>query len=152
MDSIVQLKNARGGHMKNWFRNFMAGRTGPDNLGKFLLIVSFAIVLLSYVLGMFSAGTVSNILWLFGLVSLFYCYFRMMSRNIYKRQEENRKFLRRKAKIKAWFNSKTKRFKQRKTHRYFKCPNCKAQLRVPKGKGKIKISCNKCGHTFVKKT
>ncbi|MDR2615993.1 MAG: hypothetical protein LBC28_05370 [Oscillospiraceae bacterium] len=77
---------------------------------------------------------------------------RMLSRNIHRRRAENDRFIR------VWWPLRTKikrfltGFKDRKSHRFFKCPSCKNILRVPKGKGKLQITCPKCGERFIKKT
>jgi LSD1 subclass zinc finger protein len=78
--------------------------------------------------------------------------FRMLSRNIYRRRAENDKF------IKYWWPIRTKikrvisNIKQRKTYKFIKCPGCKNKLRLPRGKGKIQISCPKCTERFIRKT
>ena len=66
--------------------------------------------------------------------------FRMLSRNTYKRYQENRKYL-----------TLVERLKDRE-HRYFDCPRCRQPVRVPRGKGKIAITCPKCREKFIKKT
>ena len=66
--------------------------------------------------------------------------FRMLSRNTYKRYQENRKYLRFMERLKD------------KEHRHFDCPRCRQPVRVPRGKGKIAITCPKCGEKFIKKT
>lgn len=85
-------------------------------------------------------------------VSLLFCFFRMFSRNLEKRAQENLAFLRVRSKFIRFFNHIKTRLRQRKTHRFYKCPSCKQQLRVPKGKGLISIRCPKCQTTFKKKT
>ena len=79
------------------------------------------------------------------------CYLRIFSRNIYARQLENQRFMQ------FWWKLKNGRSKrpsreQRKNYKVFSCPTCKQKLRVPRGKGKISISCPKCGRSFIKKT
>lgn len=54
--------------------------------------------------------------------------------------------------IKNWFRLQKRKFSERKTHRFFKCAQCKAALRVPRGKGKIKVRCPKCGAEALRKT
>lgn len=130
--------------IRNWLRNFMTGRYGPDQLYIASLITAMVLALLGSFLG-----------WWMRLLSylfLFYALFRMLSRNIYKRRKENDKFLKYWWPIKMWFKRKLQRIKSSKTYAFFKCPACKNTLRVPKGKGKIQITCPKCGERFVKKT
>lgn len=136
----------------NWLQKFMMGRYGVDQMNIGVLIFS-----------MVCTFTASLTRWLLlsilGTALLAYGVFRMFSRNVSARSKENQKFLvfwdKVKGiwyKIKGWFSGKKRRFADRKTHRYFSCPKCKRKLRVPKGKGKIEISCPICGTKFIKKT
>lgn len=131
--------------IRNWLRNFMIGRYGPDQLNIALLILSVIIGLLGTILDL-------GVITIIADVVLFYALFRLLSKNIPARRRENDKF------IKIWWPVKTKlknkiaQFKARKNYRFFKCPECKKTLRVPKGKGKIQITCPKCGERFIKKT
>lgn len=138
--------------IKNWFSNlgskiesFMYGRYGYDELSQALSIVALICLIVGLVtsLGVFSV-----------IALVLYCYalFRMYSKNISKRQLERESWLRFTGKIKSWFSLRRKMFAERNTHSYVKCPQCKTSLRVPKGKGKIKIRCPKCGNEIVKKT
>lgn len=129
-----------------WLRyklqRMMYGRNGVDALGRFHLYVSLLLILLSGLLVRIPVlGSVTNTL---GLLMLAYSYFRMFSRNIPKRYEENRRFQKR-------FNILS-RAASDKTHRYYRCSACGQTIRVPKGKGKIQITCPKCKNTFIKKT
>ena len=81
-----------------------------------------------------------------------YAWFRMMSKNTYKRSLENNKYMQYEYKIKQWFSKIKWRFQQSKTHHIYTCPSCKQKIRVPRGKGKIEIRCPKCGQTFIKKS
>ncbi len=136
----------------NWLQKFMMGRYGVDQMNIGVLIFS-----------MVCTFTASLTRWLLlsilGTALLAYGVFRMFSRNVSARSKENQKFLvfwnKVKGiwyKIKGWFSGKKRRFADRKTHCYFSCPKCKRKLRVPKGKGKIEISCPICGTKFIKKT
>lgn len=136
----------------NWLQKFMMGRYGVDQMNIGVLIFS-----------MVCTFTASLTRWLLlsilGTALLAYGVFRMFSRNVSARSKENQKFLvfwnKVKGiwyKIKGWFSGKKRRFADRKTHCYFSCPKCKRKLRVPKGKGKIEISCPICGAKFIKKT
>ena len=127
---------------------FMAGRYGNDQLNRFLSYFALALIILA----LFIQNTIGSVLNILGLTCLIVIYIRMLSRNIYKRQEENGKYLRLKYKLTSSFRAGIERFKQRKEYRFFKCPSCKTVLRVPRGKGKIRITCRKCGTAFEKKT
>lgn len=130
--------------MKAWFQRFMSGRYGSDQFGKFLSMVSLVLLILGLFLG-------SIPYWL-GLFLLLYCYFRMFSRNISKRYAENQKYLVWEGKFRRHTDKYKLRFSQRKTYRYFRCPHCKQELRVPRGRGRISINCPKCGTSFIKKS
>lgn len=123
----------------------MAGRYGVDELSKFLNIVLLVLLVMSIFIR-------SGILYLLALGILIYSYFRMFSRNISKRYEENQKFVNfRYRNVVKWNNFK-KRFAQRKEYRFYHCPQCKQTVRVPRGRGKICITCPKCRMEFVKKS
>jgi DNA-directed RNA polymerase subunit M/transcription elongation factor TFIIS len=104
------------------------------------------------VLSMLIRGLAGSILWALVLVVLIICYFRILSRNVYKRRSENEWYLRRKNAVSRWFRSLKDRWNQRKEYRFFRCPSCHTLLRVPKRKGKILLTCRKCGRRFERKT
>ena len=125
------------GKISQWLRRFMAGRYGTDKLNTYILALGVIFCLVS----MFFPTAVGKLL----LTALSYFFliwamFRTFSRNTYRRYQENRKFL-----------SLLNRLKDRQ-HRYFNCPKCRQQVRVPRGKGKISITCPKCGERFIRKT
>ena len=126
-----------GYKIKMGLMRFMSGRYGTDKLNSHLLWTGVAFCLLSMFMPL--AGLV---LAMTGLSYLFMgiAVFRCLSRNTYKRYQENRKYL-------AFWS----RVKDRE-HKYFACPRCRQSVRVPKGKGKISITCPKCREKFVKKT
>lgn len=136
--------------MRNRLSRFFVGRNGFDHLARFCSLVSFILLILS----MFTKGVphLSNIFWTLGLFGLLYCYFRAFSRNIYKRQGENTRYLQLRSKLNHFFSSHRSMWRQRRDFCFFKCPVCKTILRVPKGKGKIRIVCRKCGCAFERKT
>ena len=134
--------------MRERFARFMAGRNGNDQLNIFLLIADVVLLLLA---GIFSES-VGKYLYPVVFVLLVYIYFRMFSRNVNRRREENGKFVRLKFKISAAFRVRHERWVQRRDYKFFTCPSCKTTLRVPRGQGKIKIVCRKCGTSFIKKT
>lgn len=116
---------------------FMSGRYGTDKLNMVLLSVGLGFSLI----GLFVQQPVVKIcltLVSYGLMAL--AIYRALSRSTYKRYQENRRFLQFFEKLKD------------RQHRYFNCPRCRQQVRVPRGKGKISITCPKCKEKFVKKT
>lgn len=131
--------------MRNFFQRLMYGRYGTDTLNNTMLVLCIALMILSRV---FRQGWL-NIL---SIAVLVICYLRLFSRNINARYQENQKFLTAVQPVRKWFGGVKQRFRDRKTHRYYVCPNCGMTLRVPRGKGKINITCPKCRAQFIKKT
>ncbi len=140
--------------MRNRFYNFMQGRYGVDSFSRFLLGVEIVLVIISFFVR-------SNLLTILILALIVYLYFRIFSRNYVKRSAENEKFL----ELTAGLRSSARRISgqqknsQQKTHtkkskeyRYFKCPACSQQVRVPRGKGKIEIDCPRCHTKFIKRS
>ena len=119
-----------------WY-HFKAGRYGTDKLNMAILCAGLLCCLLSSLLPMVTAKLLFTAI---SYILMFIAIFRALSKNVYKRYEENRKFL--------LFFQKLKD----KDHRYYNCPRCRQQVRVPKGKGKISITCPKCREKFIKTT
>ena len=123
--------------LRSFFRRFMAGRYGTDKLNIAILTVG----LVACLLGMFiRLPLVSMLLTTLSWAMMFWAIFRCFSRNTYKRYRENRKYLRFVEQLKD------------REHRYYTCPRCRQPVRVPRGKGKIAITCPKCKEKFIKKT
>lgn len=123
-------------------RRFMQGRYGSDALTLFLMCVGIGLNIVSMFVPFLS---------FLALAIFVFAVWRMLSRNIYARQKENAAYLRGWQRVKNFFSG----FKPRadaKTHRHYKCPECRQEVRVPKGKGKILITCPRCGKKFEKKT
>lgn len=134
------------GRFRDKMANFMAGRYGMDEFGKFINILLFVMIIVSFFV---------RFLFLPTLLLLIYSYFRILSRNYPARNRENR-----------WYLNATRMFRKNRSsygndagtrqrdtaHRIFKCPNCRQKIRVPKGKGKICIRCPKCRIEFIKRT
>ena len=135
--------------MKEKLRQFMIGRYGVDDLSRAQIIVSMVLLLVSTFLSAFFRV---NILYWLGLALLIYSYFRILSRNVSKRYEENQRYLNAKYRAVVKKNNLKKRRAQRSTYRFFKCPQSKQTDRVPKGRGKICITCPKCKTEFIKKS
>lgn len=129
--------------LKEKFMRFMYGRYGVDTLGKYSLGAGLATMVLSIV---FDSYTLSLLSWFFIILT----YFRMFSRNLYKRSSENQAFLNKTYKLRTWFGKQKNMMAQRKTHHIYRCPGCKQKIRVPRGKGRIEIRCPKCHTTFIK--
>ena len=117
-------------------RRFMQGRYGSDKLNTAILVAG----LVACFLAMIMPTALHLLLTLISYVLMGWAIFRMLSRNTYRRYQENRKYL-----------QLVDRLKDRE-HKYFDCPRCRQPVRVPRGKGKIAITCPKCKEKFVKKT
>ena len=130
--------------MKEKFYRFMQGRYGADQLSRFLMILTVVCMVLS----LFGP----DFFYIVGLALLIYAYFRIFSKNIYKRRVENTAYLKYEYKVRQAFATWKRDMQQRKTHHIYKCPSCKQKIRVPRGKGKIEIRCPKCNQTFIKKS
>ena len=134
--------------MREKIARFMAGRNGNDQLNRFLLLVDIVLLLIAAI---FKDG-IGRYVYPFVFVLLAYAYFRMLSRNVYKRREENGKYMRLKYKADAALHLRKERWVQRKDYKFFTCPSCRTSLRVPRHRGKVKIVCRKCGTSFFGKT
>ena len=135
--------------MRERLARFMIGRNGNDQLNRFLLLADVVLLLLASLLGRTALG---SLLYLLVLALLGLSYFRMLSRDVYKRRSENESYLRRKQQFLSRLRVFKERWKQRKDYKFFTCPSCKAVMRVPRGRGKIRIVCHKCGNTFMGKS
>ena len=135
--------------MREKFARFMAGRYGNDQLNRFLSIAGLVFAIIALPL---HRNAISSFFWLIAIVLIALVYVRMLSRNVYKRSDENTKYLRKKNSFVRAFNLRKERWKQRKSYKFFTCPACHTTLRVPRGKGKINIVCRKCGNSFRGKT
>lgn len=131
----------------NWLKKFMYGRYGLDHLSKALVILAFVLLIL---VGFLPKQL--SILSVIAYVPIFIYIFRVFSKDIYKRQQENYKYIKIKNSVVIWFKQKLNRAKDSKTHKYFTCPDCKQKLRVPRGRGKISVTCPKCKKTFKGKS
>ena len=131
--------------LKNFIYKTMYGRYGVDQFSRFLSTISLVELLLNLLTG----WRIFNTLF---LVTVIYNCFRIYSKNIYKRQMENVKFLELQRKYGGTFAKKWAHLKQRKTHVFFKCPSCKLKMRTPKGQGEKHVTCPKCGTQFTKRT
>jgi len=125
-----------GANLVAGIRRFMQGRYGSDKLNTAILVAG----LIACFLAMIMPTALHLLLTMISYVLMGWAIFRMLSRNTYKRYQENRKYL-----------QLLDRFKDRE-HKYFDCPRCRQPVRVPRGKGKIAITCPKCKEKFVKKT
>lgn len=132
-------------NLKNWITKMMAGRYGVDQLSLVLLVLSIVLSI---------PGTLFDLVFLrvISLLAIILCYFRILSKNTYKRQQENFKFIRFYTPLMNKAKQKYYRLTQLKKYKYFKCPHCHQTLRVPRKKGKLTVTCPKCKHSFHKRS
>ena len=130
--------------IKDGFRNFMMGRHGGDQLSLTLLIVGIVLSLLSSI-------TRIMVFYYLGLAAYIWAIFRMFSRNAAKRTAENAKYLSFTRNFKTNVSQFFVRLKNMKKYKYFRCPECKARLRLPRKVGEVTVTCGKCHHQFKQK-
>lgn len=135
--------------LKYKFARFMQGRYGVDQLSRCITAVSFVLIILSTFITYRPARTLCDVL---VFASLFILYYRIFSKQIPKRYQENQKFLAATAGIRTKLAGKKAFYEKNKNYKIYKCPGCTQKLRVPKGKGKIAIRCQKCGQEFIRRT
>ena len=131
--------------MREKLRQFMIGRYGTDGLNQFLSIASLVLLLIAIISRV-------NLFPYLGAALLIFCYYRTFSRNISKRTEENYKFYTLKDRVDNKFKGWKEQWANRKVYHYYRCPQCRQKLRVPRGRGRIQISCPRCGTQFIKKS
>ncbi len=138
------MKNNYSGYkpsFKERLVSFLSGRNGIDAICYLLLGLYAVISLVNCFINSLS-------LWLFGIALILYMWFRVFSRNIYKRRMENEKFMAFWRKLARWFKQKRRAFKERKDYAFRKCPSCKSVLRLPRVKGKHCTKCPRCHTAF----
>lgn len=131
---------------KEKLRSWLQGRYGMDEFSNFLIFLALGIMLVTLT-------RYSRLLYYLSMLPLVYNVYRTFSRKIEQRDKERQAYLRiRNALLKkprewVWM------WQQRKTHRFFTCPNCKTKVRIqkPAAGSKVKIRCPHCGQVFEKR-
>ena len=131
---------------------FMYGRRGMDQLSVFLVIVALVLTVLYSFIASVIPAVVGTIIRVLSLLIMVWVLYRMFSRDIYRRSRENDWYLKRWNAVKRWFRSLKDRWTMRRDYKFFRCPSCHTLLRVPRGKGKIQLTCRKCGSRFERKS
>ena len=134
--------------MRDKMMQFMAGRNGNDELNRFLLVVELLLILIAALL----RNSVGRFMMILAMLLLGVTYFRMFSRDLMRRADENSRYLQQKWRVQSSLRIMKDRWVQRKEYKFFTCPSCKATMRVPRGRGRIKIVCRKCGNSFSGKS
>ena len=123
----------------------MAGRYGADELSRVMMFAAVAVMLIN----LFVRLEILNIVVVALIVII---YLRMFSKNIQKRYEENCKYYALKQKVLGFFGKQKNTAQDLKTNHIWKCPNCGQKIRIPRGRGKVIVTCPKCRHEFTKKS
>lgn len=136
--------------LREQIRRMMYGRYGNDQLGMFCFGMYMFIWLVSLGFRRTWFGRILSVAdWGFVIVY----FFRFFSRNIYKRQRENQIFLSVANRVKNYFKFVRMRYQERDgVKKLYRCPKCHQMIRVPRGRGKIEITCPKCHFAFIRKT
>lgn len=137
--------------MRERINKIFYGRQGMDELSKALFWAGLAFLALSILCSGILNNVLSSLFNWFGLLMVVFCFIRALSRRLQQREAENSLFLAWRAKRKRSFEAFKERRRQSRDFRFYKCPGCGRFLRVPRGKGKIHISC-KCGYTLYRRT
>ncbi|NLT95820.1 MAG: hypothetical protein GXW85_09885 [Clostridia bacterium] len=123
----------------------MMGRYGGDQLSMFLVTIAVVLALIARFAHLSFLAYLSYL-------PLGVAIFRILSKNTAKRSMENYRFVMLLDPLYRWYNKTRNQLRDLKTHRYFRCPNCRITLRVPRGRGKIIITCPRCKTRFTKET
>lgn len=126
------------------FARFMMGRNGPDGLYNFLTVVALILIVVNMFLHSYASYIMSAVI----LAIIVYSIYRVFSRDLYRRRRENDFYLRKKKALFAFFRLQRDKWRDRKTHVYRRCPNCKNVLRLPRRKGDHNVCCPCCSHRF----
>ena len=142
-------------------RAFMNGRYGVDQLGRVLAGVSLALMILSVLFSRYSG--LRSLLYTLSLIGFGYAIYRIVSTDFAKRREENQKVMKWLAEFgektnltgywvsfQKWFQKQRRIFSQRKDYHFYSCPNCHQTIRMPRGKGRVEITCPRCREKFTR--
>jgi DNA-directed RNA polymerase subunit RPC12/RpoP len=134
--------------VKDFLYRFFRGRYGAygsDRMTRVMVVIAVILLVLSFISPL-------SLLYYVAFIILFYCYFRMFSKNIPARYKENEFFVKHTDKVIGFFTGIKDKFTGHKAYHIYKCPGCGQKIRIPRGKGKVAIRCPKCGREFVKRT
>ena len=135
--------------MRERLARFMQGRYGVDQFSNFIIIMALVSMVVGFIIRIPLVAGLTNLL---SIALVIYAYFRILSKNHYKRYVENEKYMKLHNRVKFFIECKKSHMEQRKTHHIYKCPKCRQCIRVPRGKGRIAITCPKCSTEFIKRS
>lgn len=128
----------------------MQGRNGVDQFARFTMGVALAAIVITLFTG--TRSGIGAFLDLFGMAAIVYTYFRIFSKNISKRYQENQKYLQMTDKLRTRFQKEKRMMSQRKDYHIYSCPGCGQKIRIPRGGfKKVEIECPKCHTKFIKR-
>ncbi len=131
--------------MREKLRRWMQGRYGMDEFGNFLVWTTLVLMIVNLFAGVW-------VIYWIAIALLFFSYSRVLSRNYARCSAQNRWYLNRTRKIRELFSKASSRRMMRRQYHIYTCKQCRQKIRIPKGKGKIIVTCPKCKHEFVKKS
>lgn len=134
--------------MRSWLQKVMTGRYGVDEFSRFLNMAAMIALVLYLLLN----NSVGFVFWVLAMASLIWSFVRILSRNTYRRRAENNAYLTVRYNLTRKASGMRQRLQQKRYYRFYKCPRCGITTRVPKGKGRIRITCPKCGEIFQRKS
>ena len=135
--------------MRERLARFMQGRYGVDQFSNFIIFMAVVFMAIGLVVRVPVVRAIADLV---SGLAIVYGYFRILSINHRKRYEENQRYMKIHDKVKFFLACQKSHMEQRKTHHIYKCPKCRQNIRVPKGKGRIAITCPKCGTEFIKRS
>lgn len=135
--------------MRERFHQFMQGRYGTDQFSGFMAWTALILWVIAKVTKLLLLGRVC----LFAAIILIFCVdYRILSKNLVKRAQENERYLIMTGRVRRYMQKWQYQLQMRRDHRIFQCPSCNQKIRVPKGKGKIAITCPQCRTEFIRRT
>lgn len=132
--------------MKDKIKNYLQKVYGVDFLSKTMIVVALILSLINLKFKNRVIEVITMIL------IVYFGIFRVFSVNKYQRMIENQKFSKAVKPMTDFFEKYKIRAANSNDKKYIKCPNCKKEMKIPRNKGKIKVTCPHCGHKFVKKS
>lgn len=133
------------GDMSARLAAWMRGRNGTDELATCALVLALLLVIINLFVHTFFLSVLA-------LLLLVYAWWRMASRNIEAREKENRAFVRLLGPVRPWVRNPAAAFKEARTYKHLTCAKCGRKMRVPRGKGKLRVRCPQCNEQFITRT
>ncbi|MCC6098426.1 MAG: hypothetical protein DUD33_02250 [Coriobacteriaceae bacterium] len=128
-------------NFKGKLEEFMRGRNGADELGVACLELAVILAIINIFAG-------NGVIYVITLALLAYAIFRMVSTNVNQRRRESMAFAEKLGPVRPWISNPAAAYKNARTYKHATCPNCHQRVRVPRGKGHIRITCPRCKQKF----